>query len=237
MAVGVLGETNAARISNAFKARGDIDAIAHQVAVALLDHIAEMDADPELDAPLGRKTSVALDHAVLHLDGAANGIDHASELDDDAVAGALHDAAVMYGDGGIDQIAPERPQPRKRPLLVGTGKPAVSDYIRRKNGCEFPGLRHGSPFTTRQTSTIARRPGQVVSLRRSSLARGIRTPIMDIGGWLRSLGLERYEAAFRENEIDETVLPSLTHENLKDLGVTAVGHRRQAARCYRYSTH
>ena len=33
---------------------------------------------------------------------------------------------------------------------------------------------------------------------------------MDIGGWLRSLGLERYEAAFRENEIDDTVLPSLT---------------------------
>ena len=32
---------------------------------------------------------------------------------------------------------------------------------------------------------------------------------MDIGGWLRSLGLERYEAAFRENEIDETVLPNL----------------------------
>ena len=48
---------------------------------------------------------------------------------------------------------------------------------------------------------------------------------MDLGGWLRSLGLERYEAAFRENEIDETVLRSLTHETLKELGVTAVGHR------------
>ena len=48
---------------------------------------------------------------------------------------------------------------------------------------------------------------------------------MDLGGWLRSLGLERYEAAFRENEIDETVLPSLTHETLKELGVDAVGHR------------
>jgi SAM domain (Sterile alpha motif) len=48
---------------------------------------------------------------------------------------------------------------------------------------------------------------------------------MDLGGWLRSLGLERYEAAFRENEIDETVLASLTHETLKELGVTAVGHR------------
>jgi SAM domain (Sterile alpha motif) len=48
---------------------------------------------------------------------------------------------------------------------------------------------------------------------------------MDIVVWLRSLGLGKYEAAFRENEIDETVLPSLTHEILKELGVTAVGHR------------
>jgi SAM domain (Sterile alpha motif)/Adenylate and Guanylate cyclase catalytic domain len=48
---------------------------------------------------------------------------------------------------------------------------------------------------------------------------------MDIVVWLRSLGLGKYEAAFRENDIDETVLPSLTHETLKDLGVTSVGHR------------
>ena len=48
---------------------------------------------------------------------------------------------------------------------------------------------------------------------------------MDVVVWLPSLGLGRYEAAFRENEIDETVLPSLTHETLKELGVTAVGHR------------
>src|SRR5512140_2874357 len=50
---------------------------------------------------------------------------------------------------------------------------------------------------------------------------------MDIGGWLRSLGLGRYEAVFRENEIDDTVLPSLTAEDLKDLGVGIVGHRRK----------
>ena len=49
--------------------------------------------------------------------------------------------------------------------------------------------------------------------------------VMDIVVWLRSLGLGKYEAAFRENEIDETVLPSLTEEHLKELGVTALGHR------------
>jgi class 3 adenylate cyclase len=48
---------------------------------------------------------------------------------------------------------------------------------------------------------------------------------MDVMVWLRSLGLGKYEAAFRENEIDETVLPSLTEEHLKQLGITALGHR------------
>ena len=50
---------------------------------------------------------------------------------------------------------------------------------------------------------------------------------MDLGDWLRSLGLGKYEAAFRENEIDETVLPGLTAEDLKDLSVSVVGHRRK----------
>src|SRR5215813_13872342 len=49
---------------------------------------------------------------------------------------------------------------------------------------------------------------------------------MDVVVWLRSLGLGKYEAAFRENEIDETVLPNLTAEDLKDLGVTSLEHRR-----------
>src|SRR6202046_3453256 len=48
---------------------------------------------------------------------------------------------------------------------------------------------------------------------------------MDVVVWLRGLGLGKYEAAFRENEIDETVPPSLTHETLRELGVAAVGHR------------
>src|SRR6516165_3808455 len=52
------------------------------------------------------------------------------------------------------------------------------------------------------------------------------TTTMDIGGWLRGLGLERYEQAFRDNEIDLRVLPELTADDLKELGVAAIGHRR-----------
>jgi class 3 adenylate cyclase/predicted ATPase len=50
---------------------------------------------------------------------------------------------------------------------------------------------------------------------------------MDIAAWLRGLGLERYEAAFRDNEIDWEALPKLTVEDLKDLGVVLGGHRRK----------
>ena len=50
---------------------------------------------------------------------------------------------------------------------------------------------------------------------------------MDIVVWLRSLGLGKYEAIFRENDIDKTVLLTLTAEDLKELGVTSFGHRRK----------
>ena len=50
---------------------------------------------------------------------------------------------------------------------------------------------------------------------------------MDLHGWLLGLGLEQYEEAFRENAIDDALLPSLTVEDLKDLGVKNVGHRRK----------
>jgi class 3 adenylate cyclase len=50
---------------------------------------------------------------------------------------------------------------------------------------------------------------------------------MDVVVWLRSLGLGKYEAIFRENDIDETVLPNLTAEDLKELGVASLGHRRK----------
>ncbi len=51
--------------------------------------------------------------------------------------------------------------------------------------------------------------------------------LVDVAEWLRELGLERYEQAFRDNEVDIALLPNLTVEDLKDLGVSLVGHRRR----------
>jgi class 3 adenylate cyclase/tetratricopeptide (TPR) repeat protein len=50
---------------------------------------------------------------------------------------------------------------------------------------------------------------------------------VDIGQWLRGLGLQSYEQAFRDNGIDFDVLPRLTADDLKEIGVLAVGHRRK----------
>jgi class 3 adenylate cyclase len=50
---------------------------------------------------------------------------------------------------------------------------------------------------------------------------------MDIEEWLRSLGLQQYVTAFRENNVEAEVLLRLTAEDLKDIGVSSVGHRRK----------
>jgi SAM domain (Sterile alpha motif) len=50
---------------------------------------------------------------------------------------------------------------------------------------------------------------------------------VDIASWLRGLGLDQYEQRFRDNAIDDTVLPALTADDLKDMGVVIVGHRRK----------
>src|SRR4051812_33749049 len=50
---------------------------------------------------------------------------------------------------------------------------------------------------------------------------------MDVAAWLRALGLDQYEAAFRANGVDAEVLPTLTGEELKDIGVSSIRHRRR----------
>src|SRR5215472_4685644 len=50
---------------------------------------------------------------------------------------------------------------------------------------------------------------------------------MDITRWLGGLGLQEYEHAFREGDVDTAVLPELTSDDLIALGVTSIGHRRK----------
>jgi hypothetical protein len=78
----------------------------------------------------------------VHLKRAAHGVDHAAELDDRAIAGALDDVAVMDRDDGVDQVAVERPETGERSVLVGAGEPGIADNIRNQNRRELSRLAH-----------------------------------------------------------------------------------------------
>jgi hypothetical protein len=153
LAIGVLGEADVAWLGDPLETGGDVDAVAHEVAVALLDHVADMDTDSKLDALLGRHAHVAVDESGLYFDRAAHGVDHAAELDDRGVAGALDDAAVMGGDGGVDQIASKAPQTREGSVLVSAGESAVADHIGDQDRSNLADLGHGAPSRVKQNTT------------------------------------------------------------------------------------
>ena len=96
-----------ARLGDPLQPGRDIHPVAVDV-VALDDDVAEVDADPEYDPLVFRDRDVALGHPALHRDRAGDGLDDAREFDQDAVAGRLDDAALVLGDLGIDQFAPQR---------------------------------------------------------------------------------------------------------------------------------
>ncbi len=54
--------------------------------------------------------------------------------------------------------------------------------------------------------------------------------MQEIADWLKSLGMPEYAQCFAENDIDCTILGDLTDQDLKDLGVASLGHRRKLLR-------
>ncbi len=50
---------------------------------------------------------------------------------------------------------------------------------------------------------------------------------IDLDDWLRALGMERYVTAFHDHDVDGSLLPTITAEDLRDMGIASVGHRRQ----------
>jgi hypothetical protein len=72
-------------------------------------------------------------------------VDHAAKFDEAAVPGPLDDAAMMEGDGRVDQVAAQSAQARENAILVRTREAAVADNVRNQNRCNLPGLAHGAP--------------------------------------------------------------------------------------------
>ena len=178
----------------------------------------------------------------FRVDGGASGIVRKS-----AAAGGTCPFRGAGGKVGNQRVSPIAPNPREGLLIEPI--PAVRFWSRER--LFMPLLRHSfDVWNDRDEAASGRRleAPLVVTLRRLSRCppvsrRIIRLPLfafrayyapkasagtttMDIAGWLRGLGLERYEQAFRDNEIDQRILPELTADDLKELGVTAIGHRR-----------
>jgi hypothetical protein len=97
------GDRDAAGIGELLQSVGDVDAVAMDV-VALDDHVAEIDAHAVDEALVSRDSRVALGLAALGLDRAAFGIHHAMELDQQGITHGLHQAAVMDGDGWLENL-------------------------------------------------------------------------------------------------------------------------------------
>ena len=136
---------DAADLGEALEARGDVDAVAEQVAVAL-DHVADGDADAEGHLPARRIGHVAGSQAFLDVDRAAYRFDRARKFSEHGVARRVEDAPACLGDEVIRDgtIRGETPQ---RLLLVLGHQPGVAGNISRKN-CRDLAFHDSQPRTT-----------------------------------------------------------------------------------------
>ena len=101
-------DRNAARHSNPFEPRGNIDAVTEDIVVVDNDVTQWMPMRNSIRLACGI-VRVLLGHAALNFDGTSRCIDGAGKLDQHAVAGGLDDAAAMFGDCGVDKRLSETP--------------------------------------------------------------------------------------------------------------------------------
>jgi hypothetical protein len=111
---------DAARLRYPFQTCRYVHSITENVAT-IYDDIANIDANAELDFPLLRQAGIAFSHPALHVDGAAHGVDHATELGQHSVAGVLDNVSTVLADLGIDEDTQMLLQLKVGALLVPAG--------------------------------------------------------------------------------------------------------------------
>src|SRR5262249_46556068 len=123
-----LGHQDGAWFRQGLEPGGDDDAVAVDIA-ALDDHVPEIDRHPEDDVPIRGNIPIGGGHGFLQLHGALHGVYGAGELDDDAVAQELDDAAAMLGHQGLKHIETAGLEGGQRAGLVALDQPAVADDV------------------------------------------------------------------------------------------------------------
>jgi hypothetical protein len=115
-------------LGQSLQPRCDIHPVAEDV-VLLNNHVTEVHPNAEGDALILGGFGIALRDAALDLYGAPDGVNHAGELGEKAVAGVLHYPAVMLGDLGIDQLPEVRLEAFVRPLLIRPHQARIPCHI------------------------------------------------------------------------------------------------------------
>ena len=126
-------DTDTARRTLGLQPRRHIHALAVHVG-AVRDHVADIDADAEANARLGRSVAVMARQLLLHLHRAAHRAVDAVEHHQQRIAARVDDPAAMLGDRRIDQVAAERSQPLERADVVQPDQAAVAHHV---------GMHHG----------------------------------------------------------------------------------------------
>jgi hypothetical protein len=141
------GDVYSARLGDFLEARGYIDSVAHQV-IAFGDDVADIDPDAEADLTIRIDMAVPVGHALLNRKNTPQRIDCAGELDQQAVAGGVGDAAAMLVDQRVDQfpaMGTKRPQ---HSFLILADQAGIARNICGHNRCQlaFLALHRRPPF-------------------------------------------------------------------------------------------
>ncbi len=117
-----------ARLAKPFQPGRDVDRVTEQVLPGD-DHVTEIDPDPMGDPAIFRDVGGSDGHAPLQGRGAADRVDDRGELDDEAVAHRLDQAAMMRAEQRLDQLGPQGPHGRQGAGLVGFDQSGVADHV------------------------------------------------------------------------------------------------------------
>jgi hypothetical protein len=135
--VSVVGDADAARLSNSLQPHRNIDPVTKDI-VLFDNDITDVNADAEFDLLVLRHVDILFGHAALNFVGTSHGVDHAGELGNSAVPGILDNTSVMLSDFGIENRSSKRFQSRQRAFFVDPYQAARARDIRRQNSRQSP---------------------------------------------------------------------------------------------------
>jgi hypothetical protein len=165
--VGLGRNGDTARRGHRFKANGDVHAVPEHL-VVVRDHISHVDAETELHGPIGRQMIVPFRHQRLHRDGRLDGADDARKLQQEAIAGVLHDAAAMIENDRIYRAA-MRLEGGVGARLVGAHHPRVTGHVSADNGSQASLHSHAPERAVPRHEPARPAPASVARMPRSAI--------------------------------------------------------------------